>query len=727
MPNPIRLSLVLHNHQPVGNFEHVFEQTFQESYQPFLDVFERYDALRITLHTSGSLMEWLDARHPEYVDRLAMLVRQGRIEVLGGAFYEPILGMLSSRDRLGQIRGYTNWLERRLGASVRGMWIPERVWEQSYTRDLVATGIEYTVLDDFHFKAAGLTDAQLTSHFITEDDGRVMSVFPGSERMRYLVPFAAPEQTIEHLGRVAEQTPGAVVVFGDDGEKFGSWPGTHKYVYGEAWLERFFDALTANQFGHFTTTLSEAYDNVAPAGKIYLPDCSYREMTEWALPAERQIDFEHLAHEMRDDPHWPALREFIRGGYWRNFKVRYPESNEMYARMMGVSRRVEQIDEAAGRGEPVRADLVEAARLELYRGQCNCAYWHGAFGGIYLPHLRNAVYERLISADSLLNQANQRPDHWVEAQAEDFNFDGCREIELANDALSAWIAPAAGGQIYELDVRPICHNLLATLTRRPEAYHQKVLRGASGNDDQYASIHDRVVFKQEGLDQCLQYDHHPRKSLLDLFYESDVSLAAVASGEAARLGDFVTGGYDARVRRNPDKIQVQLSREGRVGDQTVRITKGLTLAAGSSCLEIAYLLEGLPTDRTLHFGVEFNFAGLPAGAEGRYFRDAAGNDLGELGTQLDLANADGLALADRWLGIDVHLKPSRPTHFWTYPVNTVSQSEGGFELVHQSVVVQPHWHVQADAEGRWQVVLRMEIDTARAENHHRDSVVVATG
>ena len=98
MPSPIRLSLVLHNHQPVGNFEHVFEQTFQESYQAFLDVFERYDSLRIALHTSGSLMEWLDARHPEYVDRLAMLVRQGRIEILGGAFYEPILAMLSSRE-----------------------------------------------------------------------------------------------------------------------------------------------------------------------------------------------------------------------------------------------------------------------------------------------------------------------------------------------------------------------------------------------------------------------------------------------------------------------------------------------------------------------------------------------------------------------------------------------------------------------------------------------------
>ncbi|MBN1590693.1 MAG: DUF1926 domain-containing protein, partial [Pirellulales bacterium] len=586
MPNPIRFSLVLHNHQPVGNFEHVFEQAYQESYRSFLDVLERFDSIKIALHVSGSLMEWLDARHPEYVDRLAGLVRQGRVEIIGGAFYEPILAMLPSRDRLGQIRGYTNWLERRLGAAVRGLWIPERVWEQSYTRDLVDARIEYTVLDDFHFRTAGLKQSQLTSHFVTEDDGRVLSVFPGSERLRYLIPFGAPDETIEYLGQVAEQNPGAVVVFADDGEKFGSWPGTFKHVHENGWLERFFQALTDNQDWIHTTTLSEAADNVAPAGKVYLPDCSYREMTEWALPVARQIEFGHLAREMSDDPHWPLLREFIRGGFWRNFKVRYPESDEMYSRMLQVSCRLEQTSEAIGRGEPMDTDLVDKARAELYRGQCNCAYWHGAFGGIYLPHLRNAIYEHLISAENLLNQANRRPEQWIEAKAEDFNFDGNQEIQLANDRLAMLIAPGVGGRIYELDVRQIRHNLLATLMRRPEAYHQKIAAGANDPDDECASIHDRVVCKQEGLDQHLQYDGYARKSLLDLFYETDVSLEAAASGQAAQQGDFLTGCYDARVRRNPDRIQVQLSREGNVSGFPIRLTKGLTLEAGSSSLEI---------------------------------------------------------------------------------------------------------------------------------------------
>jgi alpha-amylase/alpha-mannosidase (GH57 family) len=157
----LRFCLVLHNHQPVGNFGGVFEQAYQDSYLPFLEVFEPYSELRLSLHTSGPLMEWLDQNHPEYLDRLARLTAMGRIEILGGPFYEPILTMIPSRDRVGQITQYTQWLESRLGGQVQGMWMPERVWEQNLTRDLAVAGMKYTVLDDFHFRNAGLSDDQL--------------------------------------------------------------------------------------------------------------------------------------------------------------------------------------------------------------------------------------------------------------------------------------------------------------------------------------------------------------------------------------------------------------------------------------------------------------------------------------------------------------------------------------------------------------------------------------
>src|SRR5206468_2590008 len=136
-----------------------------------------------------------------------------------------------------------------------------------------------------------------------------------------------------------------------------------------------------------------------------------------------------------------------------------------------------------------------------------------AFGGIYLPHLRNAVYRHLIAAENLLDQAAGRGESWAEATVGDYNLDARQEVYLANDKLAALVAPARGGQLYELDVRSICHNLLATLSRRPEAYHRKVLAGANPGGDGVASIHDRVVFKQAGLDERVQYDYYLRKGL----------------------------------------------------------------------------------------------------------------------------------------------------------------------------------------------------------------------
>lgn len=726
MSSSIRLALVLHNHQPVGNFDAVIEQAYQESYKPFLDVFADYaGTLKLSLHTSGCLMEWLAVRHPEYLDRLAEYAAAGSIEIVGGAFYEAILPMIPRRDRIGQIRTYTAWLERRLGCKVRGTWMPERVWEQSLVSEIAAAGIEYTVLDDFHFKNAGLLPHQLHGSYVTEDDGRILAVFPGSERLRYLIPFSQPHESIDYLRGIAAEHPGAVVVFGDDGEKFGTWPDTHRHVYTDGWLRRFFDALVANASWLHTTTLGEAIDAVPPLGKAYLPDASYREMTEWVLPTERLLEYEQLSNEMEHDPHWPQIKQFIRGGFWRNFKVKYPETDEMYSRMMMISSRLE---EAFADG--LDRDLLEQARTELYRGQCNCAYWHGAFGGIYLPHLRNAIYTHLIAADNLLHRAvagspAQRGEPWIEAAHGDFNCDARQEIYLANDKLAALISPHRGGSLYELDVRSICQNLLSTLARRPEAYHRKVLAGTGSKLEGAKSIHSQVIFKQPDLDKQIHYDAYQRKAMQDHFFDDHATLAVVAANEAMERGDFLNLGYEAKLLRNPHRIQARLSRDGNAWGVPLRITKGFTMEAGSGVIDVAYMIEGLPPGRSFHFGVEFNLAGLPSKCDDRYFHDGRHNRLGHLGTKLDLAGVRGVNLVDEWLGIDVGLRISEPSGIWTFPIETVSQSEGGFELVHQSIVVLPHWHVVGDASGRWSVTMQLVVDTSQAESRMEKSTSAA--
>ena len=712
----IRLSLVLHNHQPIGNFDHVIEQAYEDSYLPFLDVFEKYENIRISLHTSGPLMEWFDQHRPEYLDRVAALVEKGRIEIIGGPFYEPILAMIPSRDRKGQIITYTHWLESRLNAKVNGMWVPERVWEQSMTSDLVDAGMKYTVLDDFHFLKAGCEKQELYNYFITENEGRTMKVYPGSEKLRYLIPFCEPEETVAFLRQQAEKHPGSVAVFGDDGEKFGTWPNTKKHVYEDGWLVRFFDALEANKDWLITSTLYESSANTQPAGKIYLPDCSYREMTEWALPVAQQSRLDNIHHSFQDDPRWDSIKRFMQGGFWRNFKIKYPETDEMYARMMAVSMRLESCEKVG-----LESEKLHEARKELFRGQCNCTYWHGAFGGIYLPHLRNAVYKHLINADNIIDELMNKSTPRVESAIADLNFDGKAEIRLENESLIALIAPLNGGQLYGLDVRRICHNLQATLARRPEVYHEKVRNHANqdGHEhDEAASIHDMVIFKQEGLEKRLQYDLQKRNSMIDRFYDDDVTLEQIYNGEATERGDFASGEFLAKQRDGNNKIQIQMVREGNAWGVPFKMTKGITMFSGSSNLQVAYLLEGLPTDRAFHFGVEFNLAGLPSNADDRFYYQVS-NNLGHLGSKLDLSNQTELSLVDEWLGIDIGFRTNRSTNFWTYPVETVSQSEAGFELVHQAVVVQPHWMVQGDADGRWSVTIDWNISTEKAEVKQR--------
>ncbi|MEZ6122254.1 MAG: alpha-amylase/4-alpha-glucanotransferase domain-containing protein [Planctomycetaceae bacterium] len=744
MAGTVRLILAFHNHQPIGNFDGVFEQSYQESYLPFLNVLDDYPDIRFALHTSGSLLEWLEKAHPEYIDRLRAMVSRQQVEIIGGAFYEPILANIPRRDRIGQISSYTRHLESLFHTTVRGMWVPERVWEQSFAGDISAAGIRYTILDDHHFKAGGVPENDLFGYYVTEDEGRLLSVLPGSERLRYLIPFRDPHETISYLKNIAETQDNPVVVFGDDGEKFGTWPDTYKHVYEDRWLGRFLNALRENESWLKVTTPAETLDHVKPRGTCYLPDASYREMTEWALPTDAQTELHRLTHQHRDDdPDWQQLIKFTAGGFWRNFRVKYSESNEMYARAMEISTRIARLE-----GEQLSDDqrqLLEKARQLLYRGQCNCSYWHGAFGGLYLPHLRNAVYASLIEADGLLEQISRKGDRWVDMLTGDLNLDARQEVRLSNQRLVASFAPACGGHMYELDLRACNTNLLATLNRRPEAYHQKIfqhaerLREASARGEQLhenvSSIHDLVRFKQPDLDRKIVYDRWPRKSLVDHFMTPGLSFDDFRRGEGV-VGGFESSTYEASVRRGDTEISVEMRGRGHVNGSAVEVRKFVTISSDRpNELLIQYQLRGLPPGQPVQFGCEFNIATLPGGASDRYFYGPNGSQLGTLDSLQQLDQCDRIGLVDEWQGIDVSLEISDDASLWAFPVETISQSESGFELVHQSVAVVPHWKFTGPESGTWSVEVRLVLDTSLARarqlaalgerrSHETDSAVV---
>jgi len=687
----VQLVLAIHNHQPVGNFDHVFEAAYDQAYLPFLECMDRFPDIRFAMHVSGPLLEWIEDRRPDYVRKVADMVRDGRIEIMGGGHYEPILTMLPERDRVGQIESFSRHLRNRLGATVRGAWLAERVWEACLAASLAEAGIEYSVVDDFHFKCAGLRQADLCGYYVTEDQGRVLRIFPGSERMRYTIPFADPEKTIEFLDAQATEPGDRVVVYADDGEKFGVWPKTHKHVYDDGWLVRFLSALRENAAWIRIRTFAEVLADTPPLGRIYLPDCSYREMTEWALPAEALMEYEDLEREMEVAGFAQRVRPFVRGGTWRNFKSKYVEGAQMYARMLEASEAVHRSRAAVSRRE--------RARRELYRGQCNCAYWHGVFGGLYLPFLRFETYRRLIAVERLVEPRRSRP----QVDISDFDLDGRPEIRFTTNGAKLYLKPDRGGHAYEWDDLDKSANLMANFTRRREAYHRKLLEAAARGgeqEDDVASIHDKLVLKEEGLEKRLIFDRYVRESLVDHVYAGGVSLDAVASGEAAELGEWHSAPYEFRRVRNH---AVQLSSRGRAA-----VIEKTVAPDGDRGFEIRVRVAPEPEAAPAIYAMELNVNLLAGDAPDRYYVDAEGTNLGPLRSRLDLNDAPALSLVDEWLGVEFRLRAEPPAGVWTHPVETVSESEGGFERVYQSSAVYFYWpfHDGLDA-------------VIHAEVHHR--------
>ena len=200
--------------------------------------------------------------------------------------------------------------------------MPERVWEQSLVSALAEAGVEYTVLDDFHFQRDGLEESDLLGYYLTEDDGRLVMIFPGSERLRYTMPFQEPHATYEYLRRLAEQHPGATVVFADDGEKFGSWPKTFDHVYTHGWLRRFCDMIVGNRDVARADHLRRRRRFDGPARQDLPARLLVPRNDRVGPAAPRLAAYKEAVRQAAENPAAEGLKPFVRGGgFWRNFKA----------------------------------------------------------------------------------------------------------------------------------------------------------------------------------------------------------------------------------------------------------------------------------------------------------------------------------------------------------------------------------------------------------------------
>jgi len=682
----------IHNHQPVGNFDFVMEDAYRQSYLPFIEIVEEFDDIHITFHFSGCLLEWMEAHHPDYLDRIAALVARGNVEIISGGFFEPVLAMIPDTDKVGQIKMMNDYIQKRFNYPAKGLWLTERVWEPHLAKPIAESGIKYVTVDDYHFLSNGRQESELTGHFLTEEQGRTLGIFPISQRLRYTIPFQDPQATIDHLAKFATEDGENVVVMADDGEKFGVWPGTHEQVFTKGWLRNFFTTLRKNNEWLKTLTFAEWYENHPPKGRIYLPTASYFEMSEWSLPWEAGEKFADLVHEFENKKRIEEARPFIKGGIWRNFLFKYDESNWMQKKMLHLSERLNKINVAELTANQ-RKEL-EQVRQHLWRGTCNCAYWHGIFGGLYLPHLRHAIYTELLTGERLLDKILGVKGFRTEIF--DFDADGEDEIIVDYGNLRTAIAPHRGGIICEFSLMDKAFNLLNGIQRYRESYHRKViLADKQENSNSGGSIHDLVLSKEKGLDKYLKYDKYPRKNLVDHIIHPAISLEKFRDGEYYEDSDFIGGHY--QVGLDEKSHSVTLSRQGWINWQKFTIKKVIIFEKTS--LKITYTLTNANArENVFRFGPEFNFTLLGGDSPDRYYiADSEKVAAPALNSQGVLTGIRALGVVNEWDKFKVEVIAPQATEFWRFPVETVSLSESGFERIYQSSVIIPWFDVRLKA------------------------------
>jgi 4-alpha-glucanotransferase len=687
----LNLVMALHCHQPVGNFDHVFSMAMDKCYRPLLDILYRHPNIKTGIHFSGPLLEWIEKNRNDYLSIIGEMVKRRQVEMLSGGFFEPLLAEIPARDAIGQVNMMNVYLTEKFGKQPKGFWLTERVWDSTLPLVLKDSGLAYTIVDDTHMYYSGLKPDQIYGSYITEKEGHILKILATPMVMRYLIPFRMVEDVIGHL-RHEESLGRNIAVYGDDGEKFGLWPGTHEWVIEKGWLEKFFNGIENNGDWLKTTLPSDYIASYPPIGRIYLPQASYEEMTEWALPPDQSYELENIIKKLKNDNLWDKYRPFVRGGIWDNFLVKYYETNRMHKKMLFLS---------------AKASENKTAQIHIWRAQCNCAYWHGVFGGLYLGHLRRAIQENLIEAQEKLSI--DKPNR-VEYAFADIDKDGHNEIIIQNKKMSIGICPATGGGIFDISFFPGAYNLTDTLTRRKEAYHNSINTGgnkAEGSNNGIASIHDIQNKHIDNIESLLIYDHYPRISLLDHYFTNDISLDHYSRAQYNPDADFSGKIYSMKnIVTTEDNINVELE----LSSVMPCLSKTINISLDSEMV-FTYNFHNTGMDYfSKVFGCEFNinlYSDLDP--EKYYYLPEIDKKRGihETGEESNIKVFRLINNTDR---LTVKYEFSVPITVWFYPIMTVSKSEEGFEHTYQGSSLLFRLPLELPPGGKKGVEIKMSIE-----------------
>lgn len=654
----VKLILGTHNHIPLGMDQDSVEKAYQTGFKPLLAVLYSYPDFPLVLHYSGVLLEWLEEFHPEFLMLLSEMVKRGQVEMLGGGYFDPVLPLIPTNDKLGQLEKLTTWLRARFEVRPRGCWIAENVWEPSLASVLRVSGIDYTFLDDGQFRIAGVHDGRLLRPQIAEDQGKIISVFPISSELRALAREDDPASALSYLQSLArEEKPFPAAVLLEDGCYAPSG------LLRNDWLERFIRLATENAEWLRPATPSQYLRDHPASDRLYIPSSSSMEMTEWALaPAYRESyrAARRASAADRDTGTFPA------GGHFRQFLSRYPEAWLMYAKMAYTHVLVNQV-----RGDRYKK---KAAQNELWKGQCHHAYWQGDKGGIYENILRKAVYHSLIEAEKITRATEIFAPSIISV---DFDMDNGTEYLYQGSELNAYIH-ARGGALFELDFLPASWNYLDTMVARD------AVAGSAAED---------------------AADPYARKAFLDHFFPPECTVENFQEGRYAEAGDFVREPYDV-VELNRTLPELLMRRTGAVASGGARTPAGIEkrFVFRPRSIDVYYKVTNLSdSDLAARFGVEMNVSLAGRSAEcGRLFL-LDEDRKSEIDTErLDIEGVQGLLVRDVRNEVSITLSSAKAFRFWGMPLETAVPGAEDKPPVFQSHCFVQQWQLALGRGESWE-------------------------
>ncbi len=640
------------NSQPAGTADEDLEDIYQKAYKPFLSNVYNFPNIAVSLYYSGTLLTWLEQNHSEFTDVINEMVARRQVELLGGGFHDPVLPLIPRPDRLGQIESLTTYLRKRFGKRPRGSWITEQLWEPFLASTLKNSGMEYTLLDDYHFVLAGLAGHDLHRPVLTEDQGKTLGVIPLCHYLQSRFLELEPVEFVQELRNATVPDEGGVIGLMIDGDRIGARPGSYERAFTGLWLKRFFEVLGENADWLQPVLPSRYLRAEPPRRRAYFSATSFWQMNSWdgvGIPEDH-----------------------VQGGFFRQLLTHYAESNLMYAKMQYEHILVNQI-----RGDKYRK---QTAREELWKGQCHAAYWRGRHDGIYKNNLRKNVYTSLIESEKITREKGIFIPSIIGV---DFDMDGLGEYLFQGHEMNAYVH-REGGKLIELDYLPTSWNYLDTL-------------GPATGDNPEST--------EAG---------YLRRAAIDHFYLTDEDLQSFAAGVAHEAGDFLNRLYDVESvhRENHD---IQLSASGTVqtafGPRSVRIRKSYTFKRSE--FVIKYQIENtdeMPLETV--FATEYNFALLSNHDDhmGLKIKPHGARKETVQSRTVEKHDLDAAEVVDKINGVSLSLGFSTPASLW---ITELCTSHGDPpEPVYQGTCFVARWGFELGPRGVFELGVSLMIDRA---------------